>query len=178
MGSMRSSTSRTQRQLSKDQHQHQHDQKSAMFHHPPPQGPGRQGGHQLMTSPSKPKSNPFGEAKPVDTNKKVLQVHDQVLAQKQNEQHHKNVPPVPQNFSQPPPNFRPHDINPNLVKIQRRPEGVPPAGASNGKVWMNSNIQIPPPPNPRQQQQHQQSSRPNRVNVSLRLLPAYLIIHI
>ncbi|KAE9555513.1 hypothetical protein FO519_001281 [Halicephalobus sp. NKZ332] len=167
MGSMRSTASRTQRQLSKDQF----DPKPSMFHHPPPQNLVRQVPPSTpptnTPSSAKPKANPFGDAKPVDTNKKVLQVHDRVMAQKQNEQQHKNIPPILPNLSQPPPNFRPQqEINPNVIKIQRRPDGVPPAGVpSNGKIWMNSNIQIPPPPNFRQQQQQPSRSGPNHMNV-------------
>uniref|UniRef100_A0AC34FDQ9 RRM domain-containing protein n=1 Tax=Panagrolaimus sp. ES5 TaxID=591445 RepID=A0AC34FDQ9_9BILA len=130
-----------------------------------------------------PKNNPFGDAKPVNTDKKVMTMIEQNIAQKSVE-HQKNTPPpqTPQP-SQPTSNQKHPELVQGPIRIQKRPEGMPP---QNGQLQFTNSMyaqqhqhyrhQGPPPshqqprrPPPQhqqqqprhQQQQQQQPSQPS-----------------
>uniref|UniRef100_A0AC34QT63 RRM domain-containing protein n=1 Tax=Panagrolaimus sp. JU765 TaxID=591449 RepID=A0AC34QT63_9BILA len=109
-----------------------------------------------IASTQRPKINPFGDAKPDDKlGQKLLLKEKELLAQKENEKQNKNfVPSFMVDFSQPPPNYQPPviepvvqpvqrpEINPKTVRIEKRPDNVPPAGP-NAQFWVNKNFPMP-----------------------------------
>lgn len=97
-------------------------QQSVERQHRPPSPSTNQ--KRLDTTKSQPRSNPFGDAKPVDTNDKVLTM----IAQQSMEQQ-KKAASVSQDCNKPPPPiihpFPNNDMVPGMVKIQKRPLGIP-----------------------------------------------------
>uniref|UniRef100_A0A914ZE44 RRM domain-containing protein n=1 Tax=Panagrolaimus superbus TaxID=310955 RepID=A0A914ZE44_9BILA len=125
--------------------------------------------------PRNPPKNPFGDAKPVNTDKKVLTIQEQIMAEKGVERQ-KNTPPPPQmpQLQQPINTTKYPEIVPGSIRIQKRPEGMLPP-PQNGQMQFTNSMYAqqppfrhpagPPPPihqQPRrppplqQQQQHQQ----------------------
>jgi hypothetical protein len=119
-------------------------------------------------------SNPFGEAKPVNTDKKVLTIQEGLMAQKSVE-HQKNVPPA---MTQPPPPINtPRFPEMGTIKIQKRPEVMLPPPQNGQMQFINSTFaqgphmqqfRHPIPPSHshhHQQQQHHPLFNPNHVNL-------------
>jgi hypothetical protein len=116
-----------------------------------------------------PKNNPFGDAKPVNTDKKVLTIQEQIMAEK-NVEHQKGTPPpqIPQpQHSTSTNNQKYPEMVPGTIKIQKRPEGMLPPSQNGQMQFTNSmyaqqstQFRHPGPPPSSHQQQQQHSRRP------------------
>uniref|UniRef100_A0A7E4W0Y3 RRM domain-containing protein n=1 Tax=Panagrellus redivivus TaxID=6233 RepID=A0A7E4W0Y3_PANRE len=92
----------------------------------------------------KPKANPFGDAKPVNTRDKELKVQARISSQRQSTDSEPSAQALP-DVSQPPPAHptKFNHLEHGAVKIQKRPQDAP-AHQQGTMQWVNSNIQKPP----------------------------------